>query len=105
MQRKKTKPVVLKSVRKYQSSTRGIETRNNYVRRKKEIISEYNRKYQRELREKVKRIGFCATCKKRPGKVKRYLANDGTWKERVLTVCETCSELNKKRAKIWRDTK
>jgi hypothetical protein len=98
----KSKPAVLKAMRKYVHSEVGKQTRKEYVKLHRKERAEYNKKYQKDARARCKRLGYCYVCKKRPGKLKKYLADDGTWKTRRLTICEVCSEMNKKHSKKWR---
>jgi len=101
-EKSKTKPAVLKAMRKYVRSEVGKQTRQQYIEAHKEERAEYNKKYQQDSRARCKKLGYCYVCKKRQGKLKKYLADDGTWKTRRLTICEVCSEMNKMHSRKWR---
>jgi hypothetical protein len=101
----KTPQYVLKSINKYRLSPKGKETRRKYIDQNKGTISEYNKKYQKQSKMKMKSLGYCLVCRLRPGKIKKVLNDKGKWVNKTLTLCEVCSERQRMRRVSRRNVK
>lgn len=85
---RKTLPNLLANIKRYNHSPKGQATRKKWLNRHKEEMTQYNRAYQKNLRDRLRASGICQTCHKQPARPLR-------------TLCQTCKEKadyrNKKR--------